>query len=255
VRQDRMRGGRNKFGPMYKRDRALKQQAVRQQHHIMASCQMRLANGMTPLPPSNEDIKPDPAILHHMAANLASYVNSSPMSSMPSPSMPDSPPTDLSRVSGSSQASPVTSSPPQGPYQGSHMGQTYSSHPTMMTPLPNNYSVAPQPQNPHHHPHHHASHPHHPHHHHHQMSPMAAAPPIVPIVPHMIIEMKSNMTDENEIKQKLLSFVQNEFGREDLNSHGKLLQMICKLSDQLLFLMVEWARTCVFFKELKVGGS
>nr|2FF0_A Chain A, Steroidogenic factor 1 [Mus musculus] len=26
VRADRMRGGRNKFGPMYKRDRALKQQ-------------------------------------------------------------------------------------------------------------------------------------------------------------------------------------------------------------------------------------
>lgn len=32
VRGDRMRGGRNKFGPMYKRDRALKQQQMRQRY-------------------------------------------------------------------------------------------------------------------------------------------------------------------------------------------------------------------------------
>ena len=30
VRHDRMRGGRNKFGPMYKRDRARKLQVIRQ---------------------------------------------------------------------------------------------------------------------------------------------------------------------------------------------------------------------------------
>ena len=42
VRQDRMRGGRNKFGPMYKRDRAMKQQALRAQQRVMADCESGL---------------------------------------------------------------------------------------------------------------------------------------------------------------------------------------------------------------------
>lgn len=47
VRPDRMRGGRNKFGPMYKRDRALKQQAIRQRQQMLAQmqCQMGLPMG------------------------------------------------------------------------------------------------------------------------------------------------------------------------------------------------------------------
>ena len=36
VRPDRMRGGRNKFGPMYKYDRALRQQALRQRQLLLA---------------------------------------------------------------------------------------------------------------------------------------------------------------------------------------------------------------------------
>lgn len=35
VRHDRMRGGRNKFGPMYKRDRARKLQVMRQRQHVV----------------------------------------------------------------------------------------------------------------------------------------------------------------------------------------------------------------------------
>ena len=57
VRPDRMRGGRNKFGPMYKRDRALKQQAMRQRQQMIAQmqCQMQMnmsINGPAgPMPP------------------------------------------------------------------------------------------------------------------------------------------------------------------------------------------------------------
>ena len=72
VRQDRMRGGRNKFGPMYKRDRAIRQQAIRQRQQLLAQCQMHLSGmsgngdvstgGM--LPPAHiddmtQDIKPN----------------------------------------------------------------------------------------------------------------------------------------------------------------------------------------------------
>ena len=53
VRQDRMRGGRNKFGPMYKRDRAIRQQALRQRQQLLAQCQMHLT-GMS----GNGDVGP-----------------------------------------------------------------------------------------------------------------------------------------------------------------------------------------------------
>ena len=49
-----MRGGRNKFGPMYKRDRALKQQALRQRQQMIAQmqCQMQMnMNGPGGMPP------------------------------------------------------------------------------------------------------------------------------------------------------------------------------------------------------------
>ena len=84
VRQDRMRGGRNKFGPMYKRDRALKQQAIRQQQQMLAQCQMRLQNGMTS---PEEDIKPDPAMLQQISQMVSNNMGYS-SSNMPSPSMP-----------------------------------------------------------------------------------------------------------------------------------------------------------------------
>lgn len=220
VRQDRMRGGRNKFGPMYKRDRALKQQAIRQQQQMLAQCQMRLQNGMTS---PEEDIKPDPAMLQQISQMVSNNMGYS-SSNMPSPSMPDSPNSDISCVS-SSQPSPVASHPPLSPYT-----MTQNFHPSSMMHDPRNHYSMPSYQ------------------YHHQM-----APPIIPIVPQTIVNMKANMTDELEIKQKLLTFLHNAFGAEDILNHpNKLLQMICKLSDQLLFLMVEWARTSVYFKELKV---
>ena len=79
VRPDRMRGGRNKFGPMYKRDRALKQQALRQRQQMFAQMQCHMGLPMNPggggihpgfhsidggYPPGEPpDIKPDIAIL------------------------------------------------------------------------------------------------------------------------------------------------------------------------------------------------
>ena len=62
VRPDRMRGGRNKFGPMYKYDRALRQQALRQRQLLLAQgFHQPLNHDMPPAdflttPP---DVKPD----------------------------------------------------------------------------------------------------------------------------------------------------------------------------------------------------
>ena len=62
-----MRGGRNKFGPMYKRDRAIKQQQIQNQHRIITECSL---NGLSSdnAPGSPPDLKPDAAALR---SNLA----------------------------------------------------------------------------------------------------------------------------------------------------------------------------------------
>lgn len=45
VRADRMRGGRNKFGPMYKRDRARKLQMMRQRQIAVQTLRGSLGDG------------------------------------------------------------------------------------------------------------------------------------------------------------------------------------------------------------------
>ncbi|GFN92950.1 hypothetical protein PoB_001945600 [Plakobranchus ocellatus] len=82
VRSDRMRGGRNKFGPMYKRDRALKQQAARQVHGLQAGdIPPLLANGgvsgIPGKPGSPEDVKPDPMLLQASLSRYAGAISSS----------------------------------------------------------------------------------------------------------------------------------------------------------------------------------
>ena len=45
VRENRVRGGRNKFGPLYRRSRALRQQIMRQHFVSMVKAQQNLPNG------------------------------------------------------------------------------------------------------------------------------------------------------------------------------------------------------------------
>ncbi len=162
VRPDRMRGGRNKFGPMYKRDRALKQQAYRQQQQILAQCSMQL-NGGVPLSPDGScrlpnvpnmdtDIKPDISMLMNRQMTGPPTSNGSIMNPM------------NSRVHGQL-------SPHQTQYPSSHSGQ-YLHGPGAAPYSPNSVMMGARTQydpalhspphghnrhNPHHHspPHHH----------------------------------------------------------------------------------------------------
>nr|UJP31527.1 putative steroidogenic factor 1 [Solemya velum] len=249
VREDRMRGGRNKFGPMYKRDRAIKQQAFRQTA-MLQPCQMRMVNGMADHGQEEMDIKPDQATLLAISQNIGyginqatiAQMNHSPVitTSVQNSIMTETSASDLSRVTmvTSHQArqapSPITTSTviTQGHYN--TVPQNYTN---TITSLHNNYSLQVTP----------LTHPSLTH----SQPPPPPPPPVV--VPALISELKASMADENDIKHKLLTFLQTEFGQEDLLSHPqKLLQLVCKLADQLLFLMVEWARTSIFFKEMKV---
>ena len=80
VRADRMRGGRNKFGPMYKYDRAMRQQALRHRQMIVSQDLLRqqqqqrlsadglgpalddpFASAALPSPVLDDDVKPQVA--------------------------------------------------------------------------------------------------------------------------------------------------------------------------------------------------
>lgn len=246
VRSDRMRGGRNKFGPMYKRDRALKQQALRQQQQMLANCQMRLANGIDPFSVTSggepPDIKPDPAFLMSVANSLGFGMNNinnnisqphtpatSPTGSgIPSPTLSENSPHDLRLsvpVSTLSHSQGQLSTNSQGMY--TNTGNYFPTSAGNVAPggYPSYYQAVPHPSN-------------------------------MPLLPQLVVDLKASALDEQEMKNKLLTFVDAEFGNNEINSGNylsKLLQLLCRLSDQLLFLMVEWARTSVFFRELKVS--
>ena len=285
-----MRGGRNKFGPMYKRDRALKQQAIRQQQQMMASCQMRLAQGLDMYPNHTAggeapDVKPDPAFLMSVANSLGygmndsansmnlslvgpQHLNSASMggspndSNIPSPTVSEPSPRDmrvnLNNLSSSSSATGLTHaahnghnnghSPPGSGNQGviSYNSNTNNNSGYYSAVAQNSSLVSPnspsgdnrmfQPYNPY--------------------TPVhPSTPDNLPMLPMLIVDLKSSALDEREMKGKLLSFVDSEFKPETVSVQdfpGKLLSLLCRLCDQLSFLMVEWARTSVFFRELKV---
>ncbi|XP_067662615.1 nuclear receptor subfamily 5 group A member 2-like isoform X1 [Haliotis asinina] len=243
VRSDRMRGGRNKFGPMYKRDRALKQQALRQQQQIVSHCQMRLANGMAAMPGSPEDIKPDPALL-----NISYRIDSPPGSmggqtSITCPSPPvgnhnNNSNSNNSNSNSNSNGNSNSNSIPNNTAQHTSSPLSLTSHHRALSPL-NSYPMS-------------SSYPS-------VMDALRTYHPSTPQVstaimpPQLVADLKSSMAEEAEVKHKLLSFLQTEFGQLDVAGHPEhFLQLMCKMTDQLLFLMVEWARSCFFFKELKV---
>ncbi|ELT95968.1 hypothetical protein CAPTEDRAFT_186691 [Capitella teleta] len=209
VRSDRMRGGRNKFGPMYKRDRALKQQAIRQRQQMLA--QMHHQGQFLPhhsshagshqqMPPQQYPLMPP---------------CSSPLSSM-SAMTPDmhSPPPSLHHVR-----------PPHGPPE----------PPPLLSPSPRGDS-----------------------------SPGGGG------LPQLIRDLQRNEPSQEEMQHKLSAIADMMMAQDpslaalastaassgDMDSGRPFLrsalQLVCKLCDQALFLLVEWARGAAFFKQHKV---
>ncbi|KAG8141796.1 hypothetical protein E2320_006474 [Naja naja] len=69
-------------------------------------------------------------------------------------------------------------------------------------------------------------------------------------VPEVILKLLQLEPDEAQLKGRILSCLQQEQGRgrlEKLNTFG----LLCRMADQTLFAIVEWARSCIFFKELE----
>ncbi|CAH1787637.1 unnamed protein product [Owenia fusiformis] len=262
VRADRMRGGRNKFGPMYKRDRALKQQAMRQRQQLLAQCQMSLANGMSPPPgfDPQRDIKPDPQLLMAMAQGAVPpgfNPNMFPQSSM-AHFMPtqDNHITSNNNHTNHSQTFGGGMMPPRS--IGGGAGQGGDSHSN--SPLSNNISGGPPPGGPHNQQLPHAPQQQYPG----NMLPRLPSPSLphqqqqllmdlpgtaAPVVPQLIKDLLASEPSQEDIKEKHSSFMNALISQR---GETNPMHTICKLIDHSLFMLVEWARSATFFKELKV---
>ncbi|TDH08667.1 hypothetical protein EPR50_G00100170 [Perca flavescens] len=187
VRADRMRGGRNKFGPMYKRDRALKQQKKA----------LIRANGL-----KIED--------HDSDYDRSPFVTSPVSMAMPP-------------HAGSLQGYQAA----YGHFQGTR---------TIKSEYPDPYTSSPE-------------------------SIMGYAyvdayqTGSPPSFPHLIVELLKCEPDEPQVQAKIMAYLQQEQAsrgkHEKLNTFG----LMCKMADQTLFSIVEWARSSIFFRELKVDDQ
>ncbi|KAJ6652868.1 hypothetical protein lerEdw1_010586 [Lerista edwardsae] len=239
VRADRMRGGRNKFGPMYKRDRALKQQKKA----------LIRANGfkLESAPPSVAAPAAPPALALATAPSQADY--SLPALHSLAKGLP--PPSTAAAMT------PIDYE--RSPYGTPGLGLPLPSHGYHYPPPPPFASRAIKSEYPE------------PYGHPHEAAPAypypeaypsggggggggSSPPPAAPDLPDLIAQLLQLEPDEAHVKGRILACLQLEQGKgrpDKLSAFG----LMCKMADQTLFAIVEWARSCVFFKELEVGDQ
>uniref|UniRef100_A0A8C4T974 Nuclear receptor subfamily 5, group A, member 1b n=1 Tax=Erpetoichthys calabaricus TaxID=27687 RepID=A0A8C4T974_ERPCA len=216
VRADRMRGGRNKFGPMYKRDRALKQQ----KKALIRANGFKIETTPPMVSPPQTDYSLSSSI-HGIHPVSKSMPLSTPTSMTPTDY-------DRSPYGTPSLGMSMQNHGPLPAYQytsfssraiKSEYPDHYTSSPDSLTgyPYPDTYQTS-SPTN----------------------------------VPQLILEFLRCDPDELQVQSKILNYLQQEQAsrskHEKLNTFG----IMCRMADQTLFSIVEWARSCVFFKELKV---
>ncbi|KAG9338402.1 hypothetical protein JZ751_025806 [Albula glossodonta] len=222
VRADRMRGGRNKFGPMYKRDRALKQQ---KKALIRASgLKMEAVSHAMQTAPTDLTLSSIQSI--HSASKGLPLGHGHGHAALP--------PSDYDRSP--FVAPPISMAmPPHGGLQGYQAYGHFQSR-TIKSEYPDPYTSSPE-----------------------SLLGYSYADAYQgsspPGFPHLIMELLKCEPDEPQVQGKILAYLQQEQAsrgkHEKLNTFG----LMCKMADQTLFSIVEWARSSLFFRELKVRGS
>jgi len=249
VRHDRMRGGRNKFGPMYKRDRARKLQfsnchtpamqvqRIRQLSHGMTSP----IGGMSSASIYGSNIATPSSTGHWAGSNpihIKQEIQIPQVSSLTS--SPDSSPSP--GIMGVSQSLHLSNQQHPQSMQ-SHQMQVQSTDPTKSVQWQISTSIAQTTNNK-------------------EFSysspglPLAsgglvstASPgPVQGKMPPKIIEFLKSI-DDQEWQSSLYSLLQNQtFNQVEVD----LFELLCKVLDQNLFAQVDWARNSYYFKELKL---
>ncbi|KAM5144829.1 nuclear receptor subfamily 5 group A member 2 isoform X2 [Marmota monax] len=219
VRADRMRGGRNKFGPMYKRDRALKQQkkALIRANGLKLEAMSQVIQAM----PS--DLTISSAIQNIHSASKGLPLNHAAL-----------PPTDYDRSP--FVTSPISMTmPPHGSLQGY---QAYGHFPSraIKSEYPDPYTSSPESIM--------------------GYSYMDSYQTSSPAsIPHLILELLKCEPDEPQVQAKIMTYLQQEQANRSKHEKLSTFGLMCKMADQTLFSIVEWARSSIFFRELKVDDQ
>ncbi|XP_045461922.1 nuclear hormone receptor FTZ-F1 isoform X2 [Harmonia axyridis] len=236
VRADRMRGGRNKFGPMYKRDRARKLQIMRQRQLAAQTLRGSLSDGGVYSPSQ-------PGTSYHPNIHIKQEIQIPQVSSLTS--SPDSSPSPIAVALGqvnSNLLQPASSN--QQPalqilnVSGAHTSMVMGTE-NKIWGTPNSTTTSP-----------------------HSLSPKAFQ------YDSLVPSGGSNSSLSNKVSPLIRDFVQGVDDREWQTSLYTLLQnqtynqcevdlfeLMCKVLDQNLFSQVDWARNSIFFKDLKVDDQ
>lgn len=233
-----MRGGRNKFGPMYKRDRARKLQMMRQRQIAVQTLQRAspymLGDGVTlSYNPASSSPYGNLYIKQEIQIPQVSSLTSSPDSS-PSPiavalgqaglsNVTANQPPALQIVAGSNSSN---TNPPSGasstPGLDSKLWGTANS--TTSSP----HSISPKSF---------------------QFDSSGSSSSNANKMSPLIRDFVQNL-DDSEWQRSLFSLLQNQTYNQ---CEVDLFELMCKVLDQNLFSQVDWARNSCFFKDLKVS--
>ncbi|KAM7387131.1 hypothetical protein PAMA_009654 [Pampus argenteus] len=258
VRADRMRGGRNKFGPLYRRDRQMKQQKVYHQANT-APYRIKMETTQTHRPTAPNDF-------HLMGSHTSAPLSSDAFYQMTTPVYP-------SGMGQSCAAMPLdctvnadrVTTPPPLPYPGlyHHNVPVYIQEKGEMSfsynPAAANYPVHPTSNN--------------------SFTPRstpASSPCSTPtsttplaevpaqtlvnpssstLTPNFLSQLLEGEQDESQLCAKVLASLQREQANRGKHDRLNTFSIMCKMADQTLFGLVEWARNSALFKELRVDDQ
>ncbi|XP_026474814.1 nuclear hormone receptor FTZ-F1 isoform X2 [Ctenocephalides felis] len=245
VRADRMRGGRNKFGPMYKRDRARKLQIMRQRQLAIQAIRGSLGGP--------GDVYGQGSTSPYANLHIKQEIQIPQVSSLTS--SPDSSPSPIAVALGQVGQTTITAAPniggigpPSTTHHHNNSGAPAGSTPQQPTSASQSdskhWNAANSTT--------------------HSLSPKQYSydPPAAGT------ESANSTTEPLRVSPMIREFVQSVDDREWQNSLYGLLQnqtynqcevdlfeLMCKVLDQNLFSQVDWARNTVFFKDLKVDDQ
>ncbi|PBC26532.1 Nuclear hormone receptor FTZ-F1 [Apis cerana cerana] len=233
VRADRMRGGRNKFGPMYKRDRARKLQMMRQRQLALQTIRGSLGD------PSNypSAVTPFLHIKQEIQIPQVSSLTSSPDSS-PSPAAVAAGLVTTQAGSGAGQHQLIAPSSQPNISAGNHLhnlnpgldSKLWAANST--TPSPKAFNFGEQSTQSH--------------------GATGSAPSTATLKTSPMIRDFVQTVDDREWQASLFGLLQNQTYNQ---CEVDLFELMCKVLDQNLFSQVDWARNSVFFKDLKVDDQ
>ncbi|XP_070706247.1 steroidogenic factor 1-like [Pempheris klunzingeri] len=217
VRADRMRGGRNKFGPMYKRDRALKQQ----KKALIQAGRFRIEGSPPPVSSTYQRDLAFTGVLHPVP-----ILHSTPLPTTESDCISYQPPSLCSLLPSSSPAATQYQCTPflNWAIKSEHTNSCESSPGSAAGSGSDQIYLRP-------------------------LSPHG------PRMPQLVVEFLRCDPDELQLQNKITARLLQELPSWEEQGNPGTFTLMCLMADQMLFTIVKWARTSFFFKQLKVSDQ